>query len=70
MYFQITEWHKKNKNDWVATDPKTYELIDRDDDLMELAKRINEKGLDVVYGKNWFSPHHYAKENRKRRNAI
>ena len=67
MFFIKTEWHDQNPNDWVATDRDTFELIDRDDDLVALAKRIDESGNKdrAVFGKNWFSPHHCAEENRK-----
>lgn len=55
--FEITEWHKQNKNDWCAINKDTNELIDRDDSLTALNKRMVERGIDdFVYCSNWFRP--------------
>jgi len=41
-------------NDWVALDPKTYELIDRAPTLAELAKKVDK--TKVLFTTNWYRP--------------
>lgn len=53
MNFRITEWHEQNKNDWCALDRKSHKLIDRDDNLLVLRKRLGTR--KVVFTKAWMS---------------
>jgi len=53
MIIEITDEMRKTPNDWVALNPKTYELIDRDESLVALMERT---GKDVLFTKNWLRP--------------
>ena len=54
MSFQNIPSNPEEPNDWVALDPKTYELKDRANTLKELTDRVGKK--DYLFTMNWHRP--------------
>ncbi len=52
MNFANEPWMDTTPNDWCAVD-ENHNLIDRDDNLMELVKRV---GRNVLFVRNWWRP--------------
>jgi hypothetical protein len=53
VFIEVTEEMKKTPNDWVAL-AHDYSIIDRDDDIQELIKRVGTKHLLIT--RNWYRP--------------